>query len=171
MNIALIGFRGTGKTTLCRKLAKRLRMRFIDTDREIVKIAGKNIPQIFSEKGEEGFREIEKKAVEKVSAEDNQCIACGGGVALDNGNVENLKRNSVLILLEAGPETIFARIRRDRNRPALTKKNGMEEVLHLLNERRPFYEKAARFRVDTSDAVVEESVQEIIDLLNAEGVL
>src|SRR3989344_3609076 len=136
MNIALIGFRGTGKTTLCRKLAKRLGMRFVDTDKEIVKGAGKSIPEIFAEKGEKGFRAIEKKVVEKISAEGNQCIACGGGVVLDNGNVENLKRNSVLILLEARPEKIFARIRRDRNRPALTEKEGIEEVLQLLRERK-----------------------------------
>ena len=171
MNIALIGFRGTGKTTLGKRLAKRLNMDFIDLDKEIVKKAGKTIPEIFAAFGENGFRELEKKAVLEAFAKDNACIACGGGVVLSEENASSLKKNSVVVLLEANPKAIFARIGKDKNRPSLTGKSGYEEILHLLAERKPLYEKAAQFRVDTSSYPVAESVQEIIDMLNERGLL
>ena len=166
MNIALIGFRGTGKTTIGKRLARRLQMKFIDLDHEIVRRAGKAIPQIFAESGEQGFREMERRAVEAAAGMDNACIACGGGVVLRKASIDSLKRNSTIILLEARPEVIHARIRHDRNRPSLTGKGAMEEILHLLEERRPLYDAAAQMRFDTSDDSVAETVQKIISGLN-----
>ncbi len=171
MNIALIGFRGTGKTTIGKKLAKRLNMRFVDIDREIAKKEKKTIPQIFAQAGEKGFRELEKAAVKEFSLNENLCIACGGGVVLDKGNIDSLKRNSTIILLEARPETIHIRIRNDRSRPGLTDKRGFEEILHLLAERKQKYDEAAMMRFDTSDATPNETVQNIIDELNTRGLL
>ncbi len=171
MNIALIGFRGTGKTTLGKKLAKRLNMGFIDLDMGISKKEGKTITQIFAEIGEKGFRELEKKAVAQAGGMDNMCIACGGGVVLDRGNIDSLKRNSTIILLEARAEKIYLRIRHDRGRPKLTDKEGIEEVRHLLAERKKFYDEAASFSFDTSTDSIAESVQKIIDKLDAEGLI
>lgn len=169
MNIALIGFRGTGKTTIGRELAKKLKMRFVDLDDEIVARAGKPIPTIFSEIGEAGFRGLEKKCVAEFSAFDNQCIACGGGAVLFAGNVDNLRRNSRIVLLEADERTIFERIKNDKNRPALTGLGGIEEVRHLLEERKSFYENAADIRVDTSKNTVKKCAVEIVEKLRRGG--
>src|SRR3989344_586202 len=168
MNIALIGFRGTGKTTIGKKLARRLDMDFVDIDKEIFRKEGKSIEQIFAQKTEAGFRELEKEAVALISGTDNMCIACGGGVVLAAQNIDNLKKNSTIILLEASPKAIYERIRHDKNRPSLTDKKGIDEVVHLLNERKPLYESAARFRFDTTKDSVEDTVQKIIDTLNGE---
>ncbi len=171
MNIALIGFRGTGKTTAGKKLAKRLKMEFIDLDKKIMKNAGSSIPEIFAISGEKGFRELEKKAVEEVSAGDNLCIACGGGIVLFQQNIDNLKKKSTIILLEAGPEAILSRIRHDRNRPSLTGKGTMDEIRQLLKERERGYDKAADMRFDTTHYSSEQTVQKIIDELNSRGLL
>lgn len=169
MNIALIGFRGTGKTTIGKRLAKRLGMSFVDADAEIVKRSGMSVPEIFASKGEAGFRSIEKEVVAEVSAMDNACIAYGGGAVLAKENIDNLKRNSTAILLEAEPETIHRRIRHDRNRPALTGKDGIEEVKHLLSERENLYHGAAELRFDTTRDSVEETAQKIIAALKGMG--
>lgn len=169
MNIVLVGFRGTGKTTVGKSLAKRLGMKFVDLDRQIVRMTGKPVPEIFAESGEKGFRELEKKAVADVSMQDNLCIACGGGVVLSVENVDSLKRNSTIILLEAEPKVIYRRIRRDRNRPSLTGNDLMSEIRELLAERKALYDSAVQMRFDTSVDQVHETVQKIIDALNEAG--
>jgi len=170
-NIALIGFRGTGKTQIGRRLAKRLNFKFIDTDKEIIKKEGKSIPDIFTKIGEIGFRELEKKEVKKVSELDDVCIACGGGIVLSKENIENLKKKATVILLEAEPERIYARISRDKNRPALTDKKGIEEVKHLLEERKEKYETSADFKINTTVDSLNECTQKIMDILNEKELL
>src|SRR3989344_5471559 len=169
MNIAFIGFRGTGKTTIGQRVAKRLNMKFTDIDKEIVKTAGKSVPEIFAQSGEEGFRILERKAVADISSQDNMCIACGGGVVLFKENIDNLKRNSTIILLEAQARVIYRRIRNDSNRPSLTGKEKMDEIIQLLGEREPLYEAAAEMKFDTSQDSVPQTVQKIIDELNERG--
>jgi len=170
-NVALIGFRGTGKTQIGKRLAKRLNMRFIDTDKEIVRETGKPIPRIFEDSGEAGFREIEKQIVKRVSGMEKICIACGGGIVLFEENIDNLKKNSTIILLECNAETIYRRIKRDKNRPALTEKEGIEEVKHLLGERERLYQEAADLKIDSGNASLNECVQNIIDIMNERGLL
>ncbi len=171
MNIALIGFRGTGKTTLARILAQKLGMRFVDLDEETEKIAGMKVSEIFGEKGEKGFRETEKKAVSAISGMDGLCIACGGGVVLDRGNIDSLKRNSTLILLTSGEEKIWGRIKGDKNRPVLSGKKGLAGVKELLLQRKKLYEESALFSVDTSDESPEQSAERIILGLRERGLL
>ncbi len=171
-NIVLIGFRGTGKSTLGKRLAKKLGMGFVDTDELICEETGMSIPKIFEEKGEEWFRRVEEKIVSRVCELDNFCIACGGGVVLSKSNVEKLRKNSKVILLKSSPKVIFNRIRGDANRPALTKKEELfDEIRFLLSERKNFYESAADFVVDTSRKGVNSCVKEIIDWLNCVGFL
>ncbi len=171
MNIVLIGYRGTGKTFVGKALAKKFGRNFTDTDDLIIERAGKSIPRIFEEDGEEEFRKMEKGIVKEVSAKDNLVIACGGGVPVDEENVVNLKKKGVIILLEASPERIYKRIKNDKNRPALTVKPLAGEITYLLKKRKPFYEKAADCRIDSGHNTIQENVEDIVKFLKEKGVL
>lgn len=119
-NIALIGFMATGKTAVGKLLAQKLGKKFIELDAVIEKKAGMSIPDIFRRDGEIRFRELEIEAVRDVSAAKNNVIACGGGVVLNTINIDRLKKESVIICLEASPSVILRRTSRDKdNRPLL----------------------------------------------------
>ncbi|MCP5003060.1 MAG: shikimate kinase [Planctomycetes bacterium] len=169
MNIVLIGFRGTGKSSIGKHLANHLKRSFIDTDEYIVHYTGKTIKEIFLENGEAGFRNIEAEAITTLSKMDNQIIATGGGVVLNNNNVKNLKSNGTLVLLEAAPEIIHNRLSHDEKtadqRPSLTKKSALGEIKHLLNERLGLYNKAADHAINTDHKSEKVIVDEIIMLL------
>ncbi len=161
-NIALIGYRGTGKTELGKNLAKRLKMKFIDADAEIMKESGMTINKIFRIEKGAGFRKREMKMVSKISGLDNCVIAAGGGVVLNPQNVENLKKNSVIILLEASPEKIYSRIRYDRTRPALTNKGMKEEIKQTLLERNDLYKNAADLVINAESDNISKKIDTII---------
>ncbi len=141
MNIVLIGYRGSGKSSIGQKLAQLLWMDFVDTDNLIVERAGKNIREIFEMEGESGFRDRESAMVAEVAAKDNLVIAAGGGVVLRGENVAALKKNGKILWLKASAETLFKRIQADAasnlTRPNLTAAGGLEEVKMLLEERTP----------------------------------
>jgi shikimate kinase len=166
MNIVLIGFRGTGKSTVGKLLANRLKRDFIDTDEYIERTTGKTIKDIFEKEGEESFRKIEVETIAKLSKIDNKIIAAGGGVVLKDENVKNLKSNGFLILLEATPEIIHDRISQDektsQQRPSLTNKKSFDEIKYLLDKRQPLYENAANYTINTSYVSSEDIVEEII---------
>ena len=170
MNIVLIGFRGTGKSTVGRLLAKRLERVFIDSDKYIEDSTGKTIKSIFEEDGEEGFRQIEADTITELSKADNKVISAGGGVVLREGNVNNLKDNGFLILLEATPEIIHNRIAQDKNttqqRPSLTDKKPLDEIKHLIEQREHAYKNAADYTINTSSVSCEDIVNEIITIAN-----
>ena len=170
MNIVLIGFRGTGKSTVGRLLAKRLERDFIDSDKYIEDSTGKTIKSIFEEDGEEGFRTIEVDTIAELSKADNKVISAGGGAVLREGNVRNLKDNGFLILLEATPEIIHNRIAQDKNttqqRPSLTDKKPLEEIKHLIEQREHAYKNAADYTINTSSVSCEDIVNEIITIAN-----
>ena len=170
MNIVLIGFRGTGKSTVGRLLAKRLERDFIDSDKYIEDSTGKTIKSIFEEDGEEGFRQIEADTITELSKADNKVISAGGGVVLREENVNNLKDNGFLILLEATPEIIHNRIAQDKNttqqRPSLTDKKPLEEIKHLIEQREHAYKNAADYTINTSSVSCEDIVNEIITIAN-----
>ncbi len=171
MNIILIGFRGTGKSTDGKLLANRLKRDFIDSDEYIESSTEKTIKHIFGEEGEEGFRKIEADAIAKLSKMDNKIIAAGGGAILKNDNVENLKSNGSLILLEATPEIIHNRITQDekttQQRPSLTNRKPFEEIKHLIEQRQKLYENAADYTINTSYVSSEDVVKEIITFINS----
>jgi shikimate kinase len=162
MNIVLIGYRGSGKSSIGRKLASELWMEFVDTDELIVKLAGKTIREIFAQHGEEYFRNLEEQAVAEASTRDNTVIAAGGGVVLRAGNVMTLKKAGKIIWLQADPKTLFERITADtatrQTRPDLTATGGLEEVKTVLAQRTPLYQAAADATLDVSRLSVPEAV-------------
>jgi len=169
MNIFLIGYRCTGKTTVGRSLAKRLERLFIDTDLELVKEQGENISGIVSNRGWSAFREIENRVIQYVCERDNQVVATGGGAVLDEDNVKRMKDSGVLVWLRADIKTIEKRIIEDNTtqdfRPALTSKGSVEEIQETLLVRNPYYERAMDFSVDTDfmdiDSVCDTIIQKL----------
>lgn len=164
MNIILVGFMGTGKTAVARALARKLKMRYIDLDDIIEADEGRSIKDIFAESGEGRFRYLEKQAAKKISSLDKQVIATGGGVVLDKQNVENLKKNGIMVCLTATPEVIYARVKDQSHRPLLKVDKPQEVIKELLESRRPYYAKAD-FTIDTSGLTVEQVVNKIVKLL------
>ena len=166
MNIVLIGFRGTGKSTVGKLLAKRLERDFVDSDKYIESSTGKTIKCIFEENGEEGFRRIEADTIAELSEVDNKVISAGGGAVLKEENVRNLKDNGFLVLLEATPEVIHNRIAQDKKttqqRPSLTDKKPLDEIKHLIAKREHAYKNAADYTINSSYVSCEDIVTEII---------
>ena len=170
MNIVLIGYRGTGKTSVGKKLAEKLDRRFAKTDELIIKKARMSIPKIVEKYGWDVFRNIESEVVKEVSKKDNWIIDTGGGVVLRRINVEDLKRNGILILLKADIKTIINRIKHDKERPSLTgKKSFTEEVEEVLRQRSKKYEEAADYIIDTTRITVDEVTYRIISFLTKKG--
>ena len=162
-NLALIGFMGTGKTAVGRVLADRLSMQFIELDALIEQRAGKTIPEIFTQDGEIAFRELEIEATRDVAEKENTVVACGGGVVLNQINIDRLRKHSVIVYLTASPEAILKRTLSDKNeRPLLVAEDKAGEVKKLLEFRQPFYERAADITVDTSGLDVAGVVEKII---------
>lgn len=165
-SIALIGFMATGKTTVGESLTRYLgnTYKFIETDQIIIKMAGKTIPEIFSEDGEDKFREYEIRACEEVSNLSKIVVSCGGGVVLNKINIDNLKKNCHIVLLEASIEEIFKRAMRDgkETRPVIDKEDPKKEIEKVLKFRRPYYKAAAEYIIETTGKEVEDIVEEIV---------
>jgi len=166
MNVAIFGFMGVGKSSVGMLVAEALGMEFVDLDDTIVAEAGMDIPAIFKERGEKGFRELEKGATRMVAARDGVVIACGGGTVLDEDNLEALRGNSRMVLLTADPETILRRVEADGDtRPLLSVEEKVEPIARLLGERMPRYLEAADKAVDTSGKTQAQVAREIIEYL------
>jgi shikimate kinase len=156
-SIALVGYMGTGKSTVGKVLAKALTMRFVELDRRIERKAGKPISAIFRDSGEPAFRKLETEAVEKVSREKKVVVACGGGVVLNPVNVEMLRRESVIVLLTAPVEAILERTAVPQNkRPLLESDDREMTVRQMLAIRKSAYENAADITVDTGGLSIDE---------------
>jgi len=167
MNIVLTGFMGTGKSQIGKRLAKELRMSYLDTDELIEKREKDSISAIFKKRGEEYFRRLETKIVEEVALLDNYVISTGGGVVLREANIRVLKKNALIICLLASLEVILKRTKEDEKRPLLGVNNQKKRIEELLAFRKPYYEKAD-FSVDTSVLGNEEVVEEIVKFLGKE---
>ena len=159
MNIYLIGYRCTGKSSVGKSLAKKFGWQFLDADIELVKEHGMTISEIVATQGWESFRKKEKNVIKRLSSLDEHVIATGGGAILDEENVRNMKKSGVSIWLRATPETVKNRILKDEitedSRPSLTSKGLIEEIEETLIYRNPFYEKAMDFYVDTDNIDIE----------------
>lgn len=156
----LMGFMGTGKSEVGRRLAQRLGRAFVDTDEWIEARAGKRIAAIFNEEGEAAFRRLEREAVAAAANRGDAVIAVGGGAVLDPENVRRLREGGVLVHLTARPEVVLRRIGDGASRPLL-RDDPEAAVARLLAEREPAYAAAADVVVDTSEHDAEQVVEEI----------
>ncbi len=168
-NVVLIGFMGTGKSTVGKLLAKSFGYHFVDTDDLIVRRAGKPIPQIFEESGEGGFREIERAVLDELASEGSRIISTGGGIVTAEDNIERLRELGTVVWLTAEEESIWQRVGRSRGRPLLQTDDPRETIHRLLEERKPLYEKAAHITVGTDNLSAADIAFGIAECLRAEA--
>ena len=163
MNVVLIGYRGTGKSTVGKVIAARLGCELLSTDAEIVKSAGQTIPQIVEQHGWEYFRDLETKMCQGLTGKDGLVLDTGGGAILRPQNVDMLKRTGKLFWLRASVETIAKRIGSDTQRPSLTgTKSFIDEIQDVLRERAPKYQAAADHVIETEGKSVSQVADEIL---------
>ncbi|HEX6963706.1 MAG TPA: shikimate kinase [Lacipirellula sp.] len=168
-NIALIGYRGSGKTAAARELALRLGWDWVDADVEVELRAGKSIAAIFADEGEQAFRDLESVVVAELSRMSRAVLALGGGAVLRPENREALKPCGAIVWLRASVETLERRIASDpataARRPNLTAVGGRAEIERLLAERTPNYAACATLEVDTDGKALAEVADEIVERL------
>ncbi|MDO4556392.1 MAG: shikimate kinase [Lachnospiraceae bacterium] len=160
-NILLIGFMGSGKTTISDCLSQLFDMEIIDMDQEIVKKEDMTIPEIFKTKGEEYFRDAETNLLIELQSKTNTIISCGGGTAMRERNKVEMKKNGRVVLLTASPETILERVKDNHDRPLLEGRKTVEYISELMDQRRPKYEAAADIVISTDQKSVLEICEEI----------
>ena len=171
MSIFLIGYRGSGKTTIGRKLADRLWQTFVDTDELIVRKAGKSIREIFEQQGEAAFRDLETQVIREAALLNDHVIALGGGAVLREENRQEIKRDPhKIIYLKCDPEELHQRIAADPStasmRPSLTNLGGgMDEIREVLSEREPVYREVMTAELDVTHLSPEDAVVYIVRLL------
>jgi shikimate kinase len=139
VNLYLVGFMGTGKTTVGRAVAHRIGFQLLDSDHEIERLQGKSIPEIFAQLGEPAFRAMEREFIERGHPATRTLIACGGGLVVQPGMLEALKDRGVVICLHASIESILARTARQRNRPLLDVEDPEARIRTLYAAREPIY--------------------------------
>ncbi|GAB4238992.1 MAG: shikimate kinase [Acidobacteriota bacterium] len=174
MNLVLIGYRGTGKSTLGKLAAERLGMPYVSSDEEIVRRAGRSIPEIVAASSWQHFRDLEETVIADLASRDGWVIDTGGGVVTRPPNVQRLREHGFVVWLQATVRDIVERIRDSSDRPSLTgDKDFLAEVEEVLAERLPLYEAAADLTVDTSALGIEEAVDTLVrafrDKLRSQG--
>ena len=141
-NLALIGFMGTGKSTVGRIAAQWLKFAFVDTDAWVEARAGQTIPAIFAQEGEAAFRAYERQVVAQLAAERDTVIATGGGLGADPDNLASLRTHALVVCLWAPPEVIYERVRHLTHRPLLQVADPAARIRELLAQRTPVYKQA-----------------------------
>jgi len=155
-----------GKSAVGRNLAKRLHRRFVDLDRIIEKRAGLKVREIFEQKGEPYFRELEKRTLSDLLQKPGYVIATGGGVVMDEENLRLLQEKTLLVCLSASTDTILARVGNGTKRPLLKGSDRRERVEELVKLRADKYAQA-HITVDTSELSIEQVVNQIVAALES----
>jgi len=173
-NIYVTGFSGTGKTTTCRELARILKWRFVDLDDEIVAKAGKAIPEIFADDGEEQFRDLESRVLQTVSSASQQVISTGGGIVTDASNRSAMASSGFVVLLDASAETILQRLQEQSLedpgvvRPMLDSDNPLERIRSLKSQRQVHYT-TAHYTVHTDGLTPVQVAEQILAAWNMQN--
>ena len=160
-NIVLIGFMGSGKTSVGIRLSKGLKKEFIDMDDFIEKREGAKVSEIFKTKGEAYFRELEKDLCVRYSEPKGKVIATGGGVIKSEENVTNLKKGGIIIYLKCSSKQIAHNLRNDNSRPLLKVKDKEKKIAELLAQREPTYRKCADIIINVTNIDLNKTVEVI----------
>lgn len=161
-NIVLIGFMGAGKSTVAGYLKEAYGMEVVEMDQVIAQKEGMSIPDIFTVKGEAYFRNLETGLLKELQTRRNTVISCGGGAAMREENVREMKKNGKVVLLTVTPETAYERVKNSEERPVLKGNKRVSYIAGLMEERRQKYEAAADLAVSTDGRTVREIGEEII---------
>jgi shikimate kinase len=164
-NVFLVGLMGAGKTTIGRLLARRLKLRFYDSDHEIERRCGVRLPVIFEIEGEAGFRLREQQVVAELAELRGIVLATGGGAVLDAENRRRLAAGGTVVYLNARAEDLYERVRHDRNRPLLATADPLARLRQLHAERDALYRDVADLVVDTGAQSVQALARELLDKL------
>lgn len=164
-NIFLIGFMGTGKSTVSKELKKMLSMECMEMDDMIVERQGMPISEIFEKHGEDYFRDIESGLLVELKEKNNVIVSCGGGVVVRRENIGHMKDSGTVVLLSATPQTVYERVKNNTGRPILNGNMNVEYIAELVEKRREKYEKAADIVIVTDGKSTKEVCREIVDAL------
>lgn len=161
-NIFLVGPMGSGKSTIGRQLARLLRKKFYDSDREIERRTGVTISWIFEKEGEEGFREREQRLIEELSEKQNIVLATGGGAVLREENRKVLKLRGKVVYLSSTADQLYRRTANDKKRPLLQTSDRRQQIESLLAFRDPLYREVADIIIKTGSQSVQNTVHTVI---------
>jgi shikimate kinase len=164
-NLYLVGLMGAGKTTVGRLLARRLKLRFLDSDHEIERRCGVKVPVIFEIEGEAGFRSRESQAIAELTTLQGIVLATGGGVVISSENCRLLAASGTVVYLCARPEDLYERVRHDRNRPLLATPDPLARLRELYAERDPLDRAIADLVIDTGRQGVQGLARDLLDKL------
>ena len=168
-NLFIIGYMGTGKSTVAKFLSEKHGWDLLEMDEMIVQQEGMSIADIFETHGEEHFRDIESNLIKDICLQENKVVSCGGGVVLRSQNVDAMKKSGIIVLLSASPETILERVKGDTNRPLLQGNKTIEYLREMMEKRREKYENAADIMVRTDGKEIVEICNELIEKINLMG--
>lgn len=164
-NIYLIGFMGTGKSTIARYLNTVYGMETVEMDQIIARREEMSISDIFKVYGEEYFRELETSLLSEMQTKTNMVVSCGGGTPVRSKNVEQMKKNGRIVLLTASPETILERVKNSHDRPLLENNKTVSYISGLMEQRREIYEAAADIVICTDGRSKKQICDEIMEKL------
>ncbi len=169
--ISLVGLPGSGKTSVGRQLARRLKLAFVDSDQVIEQRMGCTIRDFFAREGEDHFRDIEQQVIDELTRQESCVLSTGGGAILREVNREHLKFRGQVIYLKSSPEELFRRLKHDTNRPLLQVADPLKRLRELFALRDPLYQATAHFVLETGRPSVFALVNMIVMQLELAGVV